>query len=1049
MSTASTTFYSASAGSGKTYTLARDFLTLLFKSPHHQGYRNILAVTFTNKAVGEMKKRILDNLNDLTKQPVPKDLQGIADHIKQTCGFDDKQLQEKAIKIQQRLLHDYAAFDIVTIDSFSHRILRTFARDIQLPDGFEIELDSDQLLSKAIHNLLSRAGRDKQLTQLLVDFTLSKIDDGKSWDIEYDLHSIAKLILSENHYVFLQQLKSKSVDDFLQLKKNLNKQNESLAQELKTRTESITRRIQSAGLQPDDFFYKASRVYKFIMQCADGLFSINPETGYVKDMATATLANKAANAAATSEIEGMRDDLVELATFYARAYGTVLLHTNIMRNLTPLSLLNEIVQELDKIKDEEQIVPIYEFNGLLSAQIKDQPAPFIYERLGERYRHYFVDEFQDTSRMQWSNLMPLIENPLVQEREDGSRGSLMLVGDAKQSIYRWRGGDADQFLDILNKDDLFMLQKKNQSLGTNWRSYSNIIDFNNGFFKFYGNLLSGAAYEDLYENYLHQEPTSKDGGYLEYHLLDPESETNDFDDPDLTTMYPPHVKNCITTASQQGYRPDEICVLVRKKKQGDELARYLVSQSMNVVSADSLMVAASPKVQLLIAIMRVSQFPTQQEPLFHFLMQYAQLEKIEDIHSFIDAHLSKSLEKISSSLTSGDDDVFSAFAKANLFQATEKVVARLQLNQDYDIRLQAFLEHVYEFSQGFESSLSSFIEQWEFKQSSLSVPAAQDPEAVTIMTIHKAKGLEFPVVIVPYCDEQIDESRDAHGWLPVDAVEFSGFDHVYISLKQECESYPEPAPLLYREHMARVEMDQINTLYVAFTRAAEQLYILATDKDGKKETYSSLLTQYITSHDWQNKTESGSIIYSRGNPARKTEVEEKQASVLVESYNVRDGNQQPELSTRKGKLWADDALEAIDKGTQLHFYLSLINTIDDLDSVSSRIDRDHSLSHDQKAEFKKAIAAVVQHPELSDYYSNGINALNEKSILLPDGHKAIPDRVIFDNNQATIIDYKTGEPSNDHKSQVNGYMNLMQQLGFETGDRILVYTDKMQVEKWD
>ena len=461
-----TTFYSASAGSGKTYTLARDYLTLLFKSDFNNGYREILAITFTNKAVAEMKQRILENLHAFTQTEIPQNLIAIRDHIKAETGLDNAGIQKKAIKIEQKLLHDYAAFDIVTIDSFNHRILRTFAREVEIPDGFEIELDSGRLISKAIHNLIARAGKEKQLTDLLVDFSLSKIDDGKSWDIEFDLHNIAVLILSESHYNYIQQLKEKSIEDFLELRKQLRSYIKTAQTDIITKGKKLLNYYNSNGLTQDDFSGKSRGIYGWIQKIGTGNIPANGQQKYLEKALTDSIAGTT-GAGNQSTIDAVQNDLVDLIQTFQENSGTIALHQNALSSITALSLLNELMHEVDNIKQDEQIVPIYEFNGILSKQIKDQPAPFIYERLGERYRHYFIDEFQDTSKMQWENLMPLIENPLVQMRDDGTKGSLMLVGDAKQSIYRWRGGDADQFLGILGSGQLFLQEKRNETLDTN------------------------------------------------------------------------------------------------------------------------------------------------------------------------------------------------------------------------------------------------------------------------------------------------------------------------------------------------------------------------------------------------------------------------------------------------------------------------------------------------------------------------------------------------------------------------------------------------------
>jgi len=1042
-----TTFYSASAGSGKTYTLARDYLTLLFKSDFNNGYREILAITFTNKAVAEMKQRILDNLHAFTQQEIPQDLTAIRDHIKAETGLDNTGIRNKATKIEQKLLHDYAAFDIVTIDSFNHRILRTFAREVDLPDGFEIELDSDRLISKAIHNLLARAGKEKQLTDLLVEFSLTKIDDGKSWDIEYDLHNIAGLIRSESHYNYIQQLKDKKIEDFMELRSQLRNLVKSAKNELLKKGKDLLDYYTSNGLTIADFKGKSNGIYNWVKKLSDGIIPPNTQPKYLDNALTGSVAGTTC-AGNKATIDSAQSDLIDLIETYKSNVGSIGLYNNALSKLTALSLLNELMHEIDNIKVDEQIVPIYEFNGILSKQITDQPAPFIYERLGEKYRHYFIDEFQDTSKMQWENLMPLIENPLVQLRDDGTKGSLMLVGDAKQSIYRWRGGDADQFLNILNNDQLFLQEKRNETLSINWRSYETIISFNNQLFEQYGNYLTSDVYKSLYLDYLKQKPNSKTGGFVQIDFIDSDEKAPLEIDPELSTVYPVHVKRQIDTAIASGFAPNEICILVRKKKQGDEIARYLVRENMSVVSSDSLLVVASPRVQLLVQFMRMCLFPEQQQPRYEFLLQYAILKKEPHIHAFIKENLQISIGDIVKNLLGNDADVELAFAKAPLFQATEKAAASLGLLEDHDMRLQAFLEHVYEFGTGFEKTASSFLESWENKQASLSVPAAEDPTAIQIMTIHKSKGLEFPVVIVPYCDVPLGEVRDATGWLAVDPNEHSGFDNLYISIKKDCLSYSDAAASLYQEELEKDQMDQINTLYVAFTRAKEQLYISCFENQKAKSNYSEVLMEYVEKQNLSLIENTGFKTAQLGSQDRISIPDDFTASELMEDYFVSERTDRVSIATRKGMLWASNAMEAINAGTQLHDYLSMIIDIDDLEKVQLALSLDRTMSDESADTLLHKINAIIHHPELATYYQKGVDVINERAILTNNGSKAIPDRLVFIDNQVLVIDYKTGNESSNHKSQVNHYAELLISMGHKVHKKILVYTDDLKIVSW-
>lgn len=1046
MSQISTTFYSASAGSGKTYTLAQDYLTLLFKNPLASGYRNILAVTFTNKAVAEMKERILQYLYHFTFKDLPPEFEGIATHIKNETGLDSAQFTNKARNIFNQLLHDYSAFDIVTIDSFNHRILKTFSKDIDLPDNFEVELDSKRLISKAIQQLIARAGKDEQLTKQLVDFSLSKIDDGKSWDIAYDLNNIAVLILNENHYKFLKQLKGKEVEDFSRFSESLYKKINTAQKKLKEHAITLLNTASQLGISTTDFKGGSRSIFNTVVKAANEDFSVSLDSASLRDLTAGDLYPKGKSQNIKDQIDLMAADVKDFAEQYVGLMGTVLFYKNIASSLTPLSLLNELLQEIDKIKTAEQIVPIYEFNALLAEQIKDQPAPFIYERLGERYRHYFIDEFQDTSRMQWENMSPLIANELQQQHDNLDKGSLMLVGDAKQSIYRFRGGDADQFLQLLAAPDLFLLPKKEKTLEFNWRSYDHIIQFNNSFFDFYSNKLSSEVYQTLYKKYLTQKTRSKPGGFIQIDFIE-----KDFIPPyekgEYASAYPYHVHGQIKKALDNDFAPGEICILVRTNKEGHEIATYLVSQGMRVVSGDSLLVYASQKVQLLVALMKMVQAPDQQQPRFEFLLAYTRVFAIENIHSFISSHLTKDLSAIGRDLLQlENDDLGSAFAKAALFQATQQVANALQLFKEQDTRLQSFLEFLYKYTSGYEVSLSGFLEHWELKKDKLSVPAAVDANAVQIMTIHKSKGLEFPVVIVPHCDKKLDDTRNATGWVPVKKEDFEGFERVYISLKRENLFYPGAAAGVFSDNLNKAEMDQINTLYVAFTRAKEQLYISAIESN--TINYSFLLRDFVEKEGLELHIENGYSCAKIGTAQRQSKKGINATNQLLEDYKIHLDKERLTISTRKGLLWASGASDAIQKGNVLHEYLSFIEDVTSLDAVNKKIDRDLSMNKEEQMVLQEKIAQIIHHKDLTSYFTNGIKAWNEQSILMPSGKKLIPDRVVLINNQATIIDYKTGDPQEKHRLQLDAYKEVLDSMKFNVIQKVLVYTDTLEIVKW-
>jgi ATP-dependent exoDNAse (exonuclease V) beta subunit len=499
MKTTAFTIYDASAGSGKTYTLTKEYLKILFLAKNDDAYRKILAITFTNKAVEEMKTRIVSSLYqfslDNTSEKAMELLKDVASETKLSIAT----LKDKSKAIIKNIIHNYAAFDISTIDKFTHKVIRTFAQDLNLPPNFEVSLETDSLLQEAIDLVISKAGDDPNLTKLLIEFSKEKTDDDKNWDISAELLKVAQLITNENNSEEIKELSEKSIDDFGIVKKKLQEEIKQLKLDCKAIAQSVLDSIDGNGVSRKSFY--RSLVPNFLEKIVDDKIAINEtvikyldgsESGYSK---TVPQSDKDFIDEKASEI------LASVLTINEKV-GKISMYEAFLQNLNPLSLLNTIYQEFKQIQEEQNLVSISDFNKIIYNEIQNQPAPFIYERLGEKYRHYFIDEFQDTSVMQWQNLIPLIDNALSGQDDFGQQGTLMLVGDPKQAIYRWRGGKAEQFIDLAKEDKkhnpFSNKDKETLRLGTNYRSYSEVIQFNNAFFKQLSDKFENPDYKNLY-----------------------------------------------------------------------------------------------------------------------------------------------------------------------------------------------------------------------------------------------------------------------------------------------------------------------------------------------------------------------------------------------------------------------------------------------------------------------------------------------------------------------------------------------------------------------
>jgi ATP-dependent exoDNAse (exonuclease V) beta subunit len=1041
-------FYNASAGSGKTFTLARDILVLLFKNHRHKIYRNILAVTFTNKAVAEMKSRVLDYLFTISQGVEQEEsLDALLQHISLESGLEINTLPEIAQQIHKRILHDYSAFDIVTIDAFNHRLLQTFSRDLGLQEGFEVDLDVQGLFTKAIRSLLKKVGKDKELTRQVVQFSISKIDQDKSWDIGFDLLQIAQLISSENDFTRLQEIKQMNLDDFVRFRESVKHKatltEEKLSQEAKT----LLYDLGEAGIVAKDFNQGTRGPYGVIEKIASGNFSASPETASVQKLQNGDFYKKSSSPSITSSMAGFEHRITSFANEYVEAFYSLDLYNNALSNLNSLSLINSLLKEIEQIKQEEHILPIYEFNGLIAKEIKNQPAPFIYERMGERYKHYFIDEFQDTSTMQWQNLGPLISNALSQDTGEGDKGSLMLVGDAKQAIYRWRGGNADQFLDVFSSKDLLFASKVNKTLSANWRSFDNIVQFNNDFFGFYGSKLNDLNYKDLYLNQLKQESRGKGSGYIQIDFLD-EMEVV-IDDESVNSQID-HVFLIAQQALQNGYLPSEVSILTRTNAQGRDIAQYLNTKGLKVISGDSLMVSESKDVQLLVAMLELGSRPKDKKLKFEFLMAYHTYNNLrEEVFNWISVHMKMNAKEIFKALF-GEQFSKSIHQYLPVYEIVHRCTVALNIYAEPDNRFGAFMDYVHEFSLQSENTVEDFLSQWESKCETLAVPTSPVEDALTLMTIHKSKGLEFPVVIVPFCDKGLSASKTERGWLPVDPQLF-GFSHLYINIKNSVQFYSSEGEKLYSTHVNKTQMDHINTLYVAFTRAREQLFIIAEDPALKKTgqiRQSDLLHEFALQRGLAKVNIENGTRYKLGLCDRESELLSGEKSIELKWEQPPEKQSKAVISTRKGVLWSTEIDESINVGNIIHHYLSKVIGYKDVDSVLLEMGENVALNKGDQHTIAETIENIVNHPKLKEYFSNNYRIYTETAILSPDGTRIIPDRVMINGSSLIILDYKTGKALSSHRIQLDLYADIFKAMDYVIHKKILVYTDEMSIVEW-
>jgi len=1034
--------YNASAGSGKTFTLVKEYLKILLQTSDTKRFQQILAVTFTNKAAAEMKERVIHNLRAFAKRDILLHKTEMFQQLENELSVADDILHQRAEKVLQNILHNYSAFNITTIDSFTHRLIRSFAFDLGLSLNFDVEMDAKSLLNESVEALVAKIGDDKELTNVLIDFSLQKANEDKSWDITRELSEIAQLLLNENDNNHIKRIQGRPIQDFIDLKTKLFKNQKNSKEQFAEIGKKGFAIINNLDIEHKDFYYSQfPKHFQNLCDYPDKLI-FDSDKGLAKSIQNNLFYTKGKPQIVKETIDGCINQLLELYYSSEKIFQEYTLNKLFLSSLIPLAVLSNINKTLEELKEEKNIRLNAEFNKIISKNLQEQPAAYIYERIGEKFKHYFIDEMQDTSILQWQNMIPLIENALSQEGT-----SLLLVGDTKQSIYRWRGSEPEQFLKLTTKDDLktnnpFFIPKQLQPLDTNYRSYSEVIDFNNGFFQHLAQFFNKQEYAEIYVNENKQRQNNKKGGYV--HLSFIEDGLKNVDEK--TVRYSEIVLKTIRSLTDE-FDQNEICVLTRTRKQGVAIADFLTDNGIDILSSETLLLQNSEKVLFIIDLLCYLQNNEDKEAklnVLYFLYEY--LELTGDKHTFFKSLLDLNIVAFFRELNEYEVHFEAAsFYGLSLYESVEYIIRSFHLNMKSDAYLQFFLDEVLQFSLKKSSDSIAFLEFWNTKKESLSIVVPEGKNAVRIMTIHKAKGLEFPVVIYPY-DLDIYREQNPKVWYPISNPEnFNDFDSLLINYNKSLELSGKTGKAIYQAHRNELELDNFNLLYVALTRAVEQLYIIGETKkvNGSLKTSSQFFIDYLQSIGQWNEQQNEYFFGNRKRnsiklPSTKNNYElDTLISSSWQSHTIA-------IVANSSLLW--DTGDSIAYGNLIHELFAHIKTVDDIEGIIESYITIGTITNDQAKELQKLLTTIVSHPDLNKYYQQNNTIFNEREILTETNEIVIPDRlVINDKNEAVIIDYKTGKPDRKHHHQLNNYTKSIELLGYKVVKKLLVYIGEMIV----
>ena len=1080
------TVYKASAGSGKTFQLVVEYMKLLLKNPFN--YRHILAVTFTNKATNEMKTRILETLYELASGE-PSNY--IAE-IQKENYLSEVQIRKNANQVLKNILHDYNRFSISTIDSFTQRTIKAFNRELGISPNFRLELNSEMILSEATDKLLSKIDKDKKLLHWLSEFSREKIEDSYSQRIEEDIKALGNELFKENFQLFFPH-NSESVysrENLIEFGKDLQQIKFQFENQLKIKGEKGLSIIAENGLSIDDFAYGKSGVAGFISNVAEigykepGSRVLAAEADTGKWYTAKSTEKKTIHALAESQLQPLLREIIQYISLNEQQYFTALV---VLKQLRMLGILTDLKEEIKHLLHEKGILQMSDSNLLLSKIIGQSDSPFIYEKTGSYYNHFMLDEFQDTSGLQWYNFKPLIINSLAEGNNN------LLVGDVKQAIYRWRNSDYRILADQINSD-FTETQIKDIQLEKNWRSDKNIIDFNNSIFENLRNIFAdnlSTAIEDSDESLknsfldIYKEITQKPGkddaeskGFLNIAFF----EEDDFEKESAKKLI-----EQIKRLQDHGIKASETAILIRRKKEGAPIIEEFLSAAslpenanynLSVLSNESLFLYASQGVLLVIntinliinpdnEIVKVALLNQWESWLIPELQKRGKLraESVKEGKILVDSeqiteeyfNLTFELEiqpkikqiKEKVLLTSLDEAITQICAVFQLFEIESELPF-----------IQTLIDKAGELKTSLSNDLSNLLFWWNENGFETSVNVNEEIDSIRLLTVHKSKGLEYKAVLLPYFDWKLGKTGKYAPilWCKPETLPFNKFPLLpVIAGKDMKKSYFKAD---YYEESANNFIDVFNMAYVAFTRAKSALIIhCPKPKEEKKGTPPSLkpiefmlqvalenlsLTPPFSScwNDEKTSFQFGSIpTFMEENTSAK--------SVLIKNYHFNDFSERVKLrNSGEDFLVSSENRGAIkNKGKIIHDILSSVKTKNDVESSCLKAEFDGIINEIERKEIQKTLMRNFENPLINDWFNGKYKVLNERT-LITNERLLRPDRIMFFENQAIVVDYKTGEKKSDkYNLQVKRYAKTLKETGFTKVEGYLWYINQNEVEK--
>ena len=1046
----------AAAGSGKTFNLVKEYLKLAMAdglAGVESRFRSILAITFTNKAANEMKERIMETLEQIEEYGVDPERSKMGAPLLEALNaerpaslppFDEGQLRQMASRLHGAILHRYSDLSVCTIDSFMHRVVRTFAHDLGQPMNFEVMIEQDDLIDQAVSRLMSLVGTagNESLTDVVQHYAVSRMENEKGFDIEWSLRKLAKQLFSEGTDEYLENLRGYSMSEYIDMYRHYEADNHVFLRKMESLGKEAVELLESAGMTAEHCVGGKTGFYAFFQKMSQFEKTLRAKQTYKPSAKVAGLfesvdyggASLCKDKSLMGEADRIAPRMLQIFNEIVKEQGDPMTDYNtrsvLLRELYSMALLGELDRQLHDYAKENEVVHLSDFNRLINKIVMEEPAPFIYERLGNRYRYFLIDEFQDTSVLQWHNLVPLLDNGIGQGYES------LVVGDGKQAIYRFRQGDVRQFVALPKVEGLplhgaALSQPANyqmRHLDVNYRTADAVVDFNNDFFSWLirnhydDNELARRIYlgpegdckegdEELRQKH-NEKKSQRPVGHVGVRFVDGE---------DSEAVCREVLAIVDRLVGERGYQVRDIMILGRSKAALATVGSYLLAHSRYEQSSEeSFYLRSSQVVLTMIAALRCLYDGADRVAAAELLQRLFALGILRNSHD--EAFLDGETVDLKKALASeGIDFDAGRMLSTDLYDCCEDLVRTLRIDQMDVAYVASLLNKVAAFSSRRPQGIGDFLE-WFDEHPDLSVSSSSEGNALRLMTIHKAKGLEAPVVICPFFKPTTHATS-----LWVNAAEYfspykNSLPAAYVTLGKDSTRFDSVRD---KEKEASA-VDDLNILYVAFTRPQEQLFVVAQQpKEGSAVvSYASLLHEYT-----QGDADYGDADFVHVVEEKKKDKKEPE-ELFVNSLSYIDWTQKVKATSQSEKALTPLMEEKVRFGIHAHALMAEVEHADDVAGAVERYAAQQPIESEECKKLEALAREVVAHPDTARFFDPAYKVKNECD--LTDGiESGRPDRVVFTPDETWVVDFKTGADLEEkYDKQLRHYCRALTAMGY-------------------